>query len=171
MKFLLTVLFVLPIIQLSHSIGCQTIFPAFAKLSHGIDVTQFELFPQDITSNGGSVGQIFDFKCDKHKKWQNPYTKQAYDLPDEIESVTNLAGKMEQKTEIFLNYNDYSKSVKTKCKTDSPGSFCSPFPGLMESFIVQKHVLLAVTADIPLFTAKLALPWAQKECSGDCYWC
>jgi hypothetical protein len=152
--------FVLPIIQLSHSIGCQTIFPSFAKLSHGIDVTRFELLPEDITTNIGDAGPILDFKCDKHKKWQNPHTKQTYDLPDEIESVTNLAAKMEQKTEIFLNYNDYSKSLKTKCKTDTPGSFCHPFPGHMESFIVQKHVLLAVTADISLFTAKLSLPSA-----------
>jgi hypothetical protein len=157
MKFLLTVVFVLPIIQLSHSIGCQTIFPSFAKLSHGIDVTRFELLPEDITTNIGDAGPILDFKCDKHKKWQNPHTKQTYDLPDEIESVTNLAAKMEQKTEIFLNYNDYSKLVKTKCKTDSRGSYCHQFSGLMENFTVHKNVLLAVTADISLFTAKLSL--------------
>ncbi len=64
MKFLLTVLFVLSIIQLSHSIGCQTIFPAFAKLSHGIDVTRFELLSEDITTNNGYVHNILNFKCD-----------------------------------------------------------------------------------------------------------
>ncbi len=51
MKFLLTVVFVLPIIQLSHLIGCQTIFPAFVELSNGIDVTRFEL----LSTNTGSV--------------------------------------------------------------------------------------------------------------------
>ncbi len=51
MKFLLTVVFVLPIIQLSHLIGCQTIFPAFVELSNGIDVSRFEL----LSTNTGSV--------------------------------------------------------------------------------------------------------------------
>ncbi len=64
---------------------------------------------------------------------------------------------MEQKTEIFLNYNDFSKSAKTKCKTEWPGSFFPPFPGLIESFIAQKRVSLTVTADISSFSVRLSL--------------
>ncbi len=69
MKLLLTVLFVLPIIQLSYSIGCATFIPGFDRLSRGIDVTLFELFPKDVTSSAGYTHPILDFKCDKHKKW------------------------------------------------------------------------------------------------------
>ncbi len=152
-------MFVLPIIQLSHSIWCQTIFLAFDELSRGIDVSRFI----SLSKYTGPIGKIFDFKCDKNKKWQNPHTKQTCDLPDEIESVTNLAPKMKQKTEIFLNYNDFSKSAKTKCKTEWLGSFFPPFPGLIESFIAQKRVSLTVTADISSFSRCRGANWALQN--------
>ncbi len=152
MKFLLIILFVLPIIELSRSIGCQSNFTVFDKMFHGIDVTKLELFPEDITKKQeGIVGHILDFKCDKHKKWQNIHNKNVYELPDLIESITNLPGKVEQKTEIFLNSSDLTKADKARCKMVTSNLICHPLSYLMENWA-------AVTFDISLFTVKLALP-------------
>jgi hypothetical protein len=125
-------------------------------MSHGIDATKFVLFPEDLTNDDGrSVSNVFYFKCNQDKKWQNPYTKQVYDLPDQIESITALPEKVEQKTEIFLNFNDYSKFEVAICKLATPALQCHPFSNLMESLIFQKDVLLTASADTALLTGKL----------------
>jgi hypothetical protein len=97
--------------------------PGFERLRHGIDAETFDMFPPDLTEPEGFVKPIFDYTCNQKKKWTDPYTNTAYDLPDQVASITKEdAGSMNQNIDYHNDYQEYSQ---TKCKKRGGG-----LPGL-----------------------------------------
>jgi hypothetical protein len=63
------------------------------------------LFPTDFTAANGNARNVFDFTCDKHKKWKKPSSQVEYDLPDQLESITIIsAGSLDAETLIETSY-------------------------------------------------------------------
>jgi hypothetical protein len=65
MKLLFIVLSFYTVIQTSYSIGCSSLPPGLDKLSHGIDITKFDLLPTDFTKSNGFARNIFDITSNK----------------------------------------------------------------------------------------------------------
>ncbi len=86
---------------------CASLPPGIEKLRHGIDLVSFDMFPEDVTTEPGLAGAIFDFTCDEKKKWANPAIPATqYDLPDQIESITALPGGiLNHKVVVTNNYH------------------------------------------------------------------
>lgn len=83
-------------------------------LPHAIDITKYDFLPTNIANTEGL--HVFDFTCDKGKKWTNPYAHTLVnDLPDQIESITPITsakGILESEIEVFHTYQDIKVSVK-----------------------------------------------------------
>jgi hypothetical protein len=79
------------------------------------------MFPPDLTEPEGFVKPIFDYTCNQKKKWTDPYTNTAYDLPDQVASITKEdAGSMNQNI-------DYHAVYLLGCDpTTSRGAPCAP---------------------------------------------
>jgi hypothetical protein len=167
MKRLLAVLSLYSIINLSYSGPCAQLPPGLDRLSHGIDVTRFDLYPPDLTGDNGYGKTIFDFTCNKGKKWQNPYTNQIFDQPDQIESIVNLpGGVMDYETEISITYEERARARSKKCGLNILGifSFSRSHAKSMEQITAHQKVLTSCHAHVSAYAVELAPSW--KEIAG-----
>jgi hypothetical protein len=110
MKFLIIVLSIYDMIQKSSSIYCLTPPPGIDILQKGIDITIFDLLPEEMSKPIGIKRNIFDFTCDENKKWKNENQKE-FDLPDQVESIVHIpVGITNVKTEIQTSFSETKKS-------------------------------------------------------------
>jgi hypothetical protein len=164
MKLLLAVLSLYSIIILCYSVPCAQLPPGLDRLSHGIDVTRFDLFPPDLTGDNGYVKTIFDFTCNKQKKWQNPYTNIIHDQPDQIESIVELPGGiLDSETEISMTYQERSKATAKKFGLNLFGcfSFARSHQKSNEDINAHKKVLTSCHAHVSAYTVELAPSWKE----------
>jgi len=152
---------------LSYSGPCAQLPPGLDRLSHGIDVTRFDLFPPDFTGDNGYGKTIFDFTCTKGKKWQNPYTNQIFDQPDQIESIVNLpGGVMEYESEVSITYQERASARGKKCGLNILGifSFGRSHRKSMEQITAHEKVLTSCHSHVSAYAVELEPSW--KEAAG-----
>jgi hypothetical protein len=155
------------IIQLSQSGPCAQLPPGLEKLTHGIDVTKFDLFPPDFTGDNGYGKPIFGFTCDKAKKWQNSYTNETFDLPDQIDSIDMIpGGVLNKETEISINYQDSVRSTGQKLGISLLGmfSFSRSHQKIMEKITTHHEVLTTVHSHVSAYAVEMSPLW--KEMAG-----
>jgi hypothetical protein len=167
MKLFLIALSLYSIIHACY--GCGDLPPGMDKMSHGIDSTMFEMFPDDITTEAGFAGTIFDFTCDQKKTWTNPgNTALKYDLPDQVESITALpSGTLSHKAVVANSYQDRTKI--TDNSIDISGTFGNFTPKLsatahrqMQKMIAGDRTLLRVTGHASAYQVELKPYWMEK---------
>jgi hypothetical protein len=168
MKFLLIVLSLFAVLQKSYSKECSSLPPGLDRLSHGIDITSFDLFPTDFTKANGFARNIFDFTCNKSKKWTNPFIPTlVYDLPDQIESITNFPGGiMDTKVENYKSYQDIKKTQSSNVGLGFLGGmfgFSGSSTKSMEEIIANQKSLLSVSAHVSAIEVQLTPYWAETE--------
>jgi hypothetical protein len=143
---------------------CHFLPPGFERLRHGVDAETFDMFPPDLSAPESFVKPIFDFTCNQKKKWMDPYTNTAYDLPDQIASVTKEdTMSMDLKIDYHNDYQEYSQTKSKKSGWGIPGLF-----GHSESskssmqYILQDHrVMTEVSAHVSAYRVKLIYPAAE----------
>jgi hypothetical protein len=149
--------------------GCGQLPPGMDKMPHGIDVTMFEMFPEDITTEAGFAGTIFDFTCDQKKVWVNPgNTALKYDLPDQVESITALpGGTLDHKAVVANSYQERSKLTESSLSIS--GSFANFTPSLsatskkkMQTMIAGDRTLLRVSGHVSAYQVELKPYWMEK---------
>jgi hypothetical protein len=127
-------------------------------------VTRFDLFPPDFTGDNGYGKTIFDFTCNKGKKWQNPYTNQIFDHPDQIESIVNLPGGiMDYETEVSITYQERARAKARKCGLNLLGlfSFSRSHSKSMEQITAHQKVLTSCHAHVSAYAVELAPSWRE----------
>ena len=83
-------------------------------MAQGVDVTEFDLFPPDITAPTGFLRPIFDFTCGRARNWNGEYA-----VPDQVESVINLpAGSLSIQTRVNENMQQLKKSLAARVGLD-----------------------------------------------------
>jgi len=143
---------------------CHLLPPGFERLRHGVDAETYDMFPPDLTEPEGFVKPIFDFTCNQKKKWTDPYTNTAYDLPDQVESITKEdAGSMNQKIDYHNDYQEYSQTKSKKSGWGIPGFFGhSKSSKTFMEYILQDHrVMTEVSAQVSAYRVKLVPPAAE----------
>jgi hypothetical protein len=167
MNIALIVVSLFSIIELSQSGPCAQLPPDLEKLTHGIDVTRFDLFPPDFTGDNGYGKPIFGFTCDKAKKWQNSYTNETFDLPDQIESIAIIpGGVLNKETEISVNYQDSVRSTGQKLGISLLGMFSlsRSHQKIMEKITTHHEVLTTVHSHVSAHAVEMSSFW--KEMAG-----
>jgi len=142
MKIFLIALSLYNIIHACYA-GCGQLPPGMEKMSHGIDLVMFEMFPEDITAEAGFAGTIFDFTCDQKKVWTNPAnTALKYDLPDQVESLLPLPGGMlDHKVVIANSYHERSKMTENTISIS--GTFGNFTPSLSATAKKRMQTMIA----------------------------
>jgi hypothetical protein len=168
MKLFLIALSLYSIIHACYA-GCGQLPPGMDKMLHGIDLTMFEMFPEDITAEAGFAGTIFDFTCDQKKVWVNPAnTALKYDLPDQIESMTSLpGGRLEHKVVVVNSYHERSKLTENHIEVS--GTFGNFTPSLsatamkhIQTMIAGDRTLLRVSGHESAYQVELKPYWMEK---------
>ncbi len=168
MKLILTVFSLYPMYQICYSIGCRTLPPGLDRLSHGIDITKFDLLPTDFTKSNGFARNIFDFTCNKSKKWTNLFIPTlVYDLPDQIESITHFPGGiLDTEFDNYSSYQDIKNTQSSKVGLKFLGGmfgFSGTSTKSMEKIIANQRSLLSVSAHVSAIEVQLIPYWAVTE--------
>jgi hypothetical protein len=135
--------------------------PGFERLRHGVDAETFDMFPPELSGPEGFVKPIFDFTCNQKKKWMDPYTNTAYDLPDQVASVTKEdAGSTNQNIEYHNDYQEYSQTKSKKSGWGIPGFFghSKSSKSSMEYILQDHRVMTEVSAHVSAYRVKLIPP-------------
>ena len=75
-------------VRLTETAYCKKVVPGLDRISQGVDISQLDLFPPDITAPTGFVQPIVEFTCAVEHPWYNPKdTSEVYDIPDQVEAV------------------------------------------------------------------------------------
>jgi hypothetical protein len=167
MKIVLIVVSLFSIIELCQSGPCAQLPPGLEKLTHGIDVTRFDLFPPDFTGDNGYGKPLFGFTCDKEKKWQNSYLNETFDLPDQIESIVMIPGGiLDKETEISINYQDAVRSTGQKLGISLLGmfSFSRSHQKIMEKMTAHQKLLITMHSHVSAYAVEMSPFW--KEMAG-----
>jgi hypothetical protein len=167
MKLFLIALSLYSIIHACY--GCGQLPPGIEKMLRGIDVVMFEMFPEDITTEAGFAGNIFDFTCIEKKTWTNPgNTALKYDLPDQVESITNIpGGLLNHKVVVANSYHELLKITDNHIEVG--GTFGNFIPKLsadakkrMQKIIAGNRTLLRVTGHVSAYQVELKPYWMEK---------
>jgi hypothetical protein len=168
MKLFLIALSLYNIIHACYA-GCGQLPPGMDKMSHGIDLVMFEMFPEDVTTEAGFAGTIFDFTCDQKKVWVNPAnTALKYDLPDQVDSLVPLPGGiLDHKAIVATSYHERSKMTENHIEIS--GTFANFTPSLsvtakkhMQTMIAGDRTLLRVIGHVSAYQVELKPYYLEK---------
>ena len=65
--------------------SCTNLPPNLMKMTKGVDLVSFDLFPPNPDTEQSFKSTILEFTCKKKRKWIHPFTNVSYDQPDQIE--------------------------------------------------------------------------------------
>jgi hypothetical protein len=121
-----TVLLLLIAIRYSDATACQRLPPQLERLIRGIDITELDLIPTELTHANGFNHPIMEFTCNNVRKWSNPSDPSIlYDVPDQVETINSLPGGiLDFKSHLYKNHEDVKKMMSVNVGLGyTPGFF------------------------------------------------
>lgn len=99
----------------------RMLIPGIEKMARGVDITQLDLTPSDLTLDNGYKRTIVSFTCDGALKWTTS-DGTAYERPDQIAGANvQPAGQLRTSVDFSGDSEEYkrSRSLKVGLEVDT----------------------------------------------------